>query len=121
MRESARYAMSNLENQTQFTKNFEQCDGSTDVIWVRVPGIVGRGKYQCIEDGSGPECLRAQVLLDPNQLNDDLNRDKTSCHEVPHSGGLSHHDNDEGCMKSGEVTEGHRHYSDHHVGHLNQN
>lgn len=48
-------------------------------------------------------------------------RTKTSCHEVGHSGGLSHSYSANDCMLSGHVSSGHITYNSHHHSHLNQN
>lgn len=123
--ELARYAMSNLEDQTHFTKNLvPDCTGNTDIVWHKFNNPNPRGQYICV-DASGTssqnQCQKAKVLLNPDQLNDDVNREKTACHEVGHSGGLSHADDANDCMKNGAVSSDHRDYNNHHIDHLNDN
>jgi predicted Zn-dependent protease len=60
------------------------------------------------------------MKLNPSLLNDQLNRVKTACHEIGHSGGLTHHDAPyDGCMVNGSVSSGHTQYNAHHKDHLN--
>ena len=82
-----------------------------------------RGAYQCTSTSgvSGPGCQTARLKLNPDLLNDDLNRKKTACHEVGHSGGLSHESDPNDCMVPGPVSSGHTDYNTHHIGHLNDN
>jgi hypothetical protein len=124
-RDAAKYAMENLAAQSDFWDYKDaDCHSESDVVWVMFnePGV--RGRYNCVED-RGENCEKARVLLHAAEINDDddpeLNRKKTSCHEVGHSGGLSHSDDVADCMKSGEVQVGHKEYNGHHVDHLNDN
>jgi hypothetical protein len=117
--------MENLDDQTNFFDNkMNDCTENTDLVWTEFtePGV--RGRYDCLEM-SGWNCGHARIYIHKAEINDDgdpaLNRKKTSCHEVGHSGGVSHADTFDDCMKRGEVTVGHKEYNAHHIGHLNDN
>lgn len=122
MRDAGNYAMSNMVSQTTYSKTFvSECTELTDVVWIRDPtlGAGVRGAYECQAFNSADECEWSHVWLNPSELDDDLNRNKTACHELGHSLGLTHHDPPFGdCMVSGAVTSGHQQYNDHHVTHI---
>ena len=57
--------------------------------------------------------------MNPTLLDDDLNREKTACHELGHSLGLTHHASPyDDCMISGPVNAGHKEYINHHINHI---
>ena len=122
LKEAAHYAMQNLQGQTSFTRNFmADCTSNTDIVFrvTNDPGL--RGAYQCVRVTDAGRCQQANIWMNPDNLANDLNRNKTACHEVGHYGRLVHHDPPYGdCMVSGHITSGHQHYNDHHVWHLNQ-
>lgn len=84
------------------------CDTTTDVRWMdsnlQPAGV--RGKYTCVALSSGI-CLRADVYLDPAEIdigtNDFEDRRKSACHEAGHSVGLRHGDSVSDCMRNGEI------------------
>ena len=121
LRDAASYAMQNLGQQTLFWRNFvTSCGPNIDIVWTRFSDPTLRGRYDCV-DASGPNCGKARVYMNPDNLVDQHNKEKTACHEVGHSGGLSHADDAGDCMITGFVSQGHRTYTDHHVAHLNDN
>lgn len=131
-KDASAYAMRNLDSQTRYTRYYKgDCDHTVDVkfgIDTSVSGV--RGYYECNEyltDGvGGTLCGGASVYYNPPEINNndrpELNREKTACHEVGHSGGLTHHASPySDCLVNGEVASGHRDYNEHHVEHLNNN
>lgn len=127
-RDAARYALSNLVEQTQFTRDQVDCGPNTDVAWHKFDEPNLRGRYNCVDatgTASPRSCQKARVFLNTDLLNSqsmpEHNRKKTSCHEIGHSGGLKHYDDGAGCMILGHVSSGPIQYTDHQVGHLNQN
>lgn len=124
LRDGARGAMDNLADQTRFTRDHLLfCGQNTDLVFRKFNDPDARGRYDCVDTSgvAGPGCQKAIVYLNPDLLDDDNNRRKTSCHEIGHSGGLVHADDSNDCMKSGPVYSGHRTYGDHHIDHLNNN
>lgn len=120
LRSAANYAMGNLDSQTSYFDTFiSSCGSLTDVIWHTMSTAGVRGDYVCLAFNSAGECEQSRVRLNPNLLTDTLNREKTACHEIGHSGGLAHSSSSSDCMISGAVTSGHRTYNAHHVDHLN--
>lgn len=120
LRSAANYAMGNLDAQTSYFDNFmSSCSSATDVIWHTMSSTTVRGDYVCLAFNSAGNCEQARVRLNPTLLTDTLNREKTACHEIGHSGGLAHSSTASDCMISGAVTSGHRTYNQHHVDHLN--
>jgi len=124
-RDAAKYAMENLDAQTDFYDNkMANCTANTDIVWTEFTVSGVRGRYEC-EALSGWNCGQARIYINRAEINSssdpELNRKKTSCHEVGHSGGVSHAETGDDCMKSGEVTLGHKDYNPHHIGHLNDN
>ena len=112
-------SMSNLANQTVFTKNFMSCSGNTDVVFKRIDGIPNViAQYECQEELSGNRCGRASVTFDGDNLatQSAAVKQHSACHEVGHSGGLAHGGTTD-CMRSGYHTN--IHYNAHHVSHLN--
>lgn len=69
--------------------------------WTQIPGI----------------CAGFHVVLNADLLTSTSYRQKTACHEVCHSVGLSHGPTYGGCMISGLSTI--NYYSSHHVDHIN--
>lgn len=120
LRSAANYAMGNLDSQTSYFDNYiSSCTSITDVIWHTMSSSTTRGDYICLAFNSAGNCEQARVRLNPSLLTDTLNREKTACHEIGHSGGLAHSSTASDCMISGAVTSGHRTYNAHHVDHLN--
>jgi predicted Zn-dependent protease len=115
----ANYAMDNLDAQTSYFENYmDVCTSATDVVWKADSSLPARGSYIYL-DFVGSLCQRARVTINPTQLSNDINRRKTSCHEIGHSGGLAHADEHGDCMRNGAVSSGHQSYNAHHVEHLN--
>lgn len=99
--------------------------GETDVVWRQgaLSGTV-RGETSC-EDFDGNRCDQNYLTLDLAEINkgsnDEIDEAKTACHELGHSGGLTHGGASD-CMLSGEVPSTavkYRRYNAHHIGHLN--
>jgi hypothetical protein len=108
----------NLENQTLFGGGSNQtCNSGTDVYW-KAASISARGTYVC-DDLNGSVCDNASVTINTNTalLPSGGERRKTMCHELGHSGGLSHYSGTAlDCMVSGSSTL--ISYRAHAVGHL---
>lgn len=140
MRDDARYAMRNLTSQTNMTKNRTGCNSTIDIVWRSgVPAGEDpnrlRGLYRCRTLQNSQECEKSQVWINSSLLNGQsqttLNRRKTSCHEVGHSGGIAHggysgngnqiHFSSHSCMVSGRISSGHQKYNNHQVRHWNFN
>jgi hypothetical protein len=123
VRDAAHYGMSNLDQQTQYDRNFlggsANCSSTTDVVWREFNDPTLRGRYDCTATNGSSECEHSIIFMNPANLANQLNKDKTACHEIGHSGGLSHSDNVNDCMISGHVSQNHRDYNDHHRTHLN--
>lgn len=123
LQNAAGYSMSNFVTQTNYSKTYmNSCTNSTDVVFKRNDSMSGkRGRYTCMLPRSGADyiCLRARVELNSTLLANTLNKNKTACHEVGHSGGLIHGKPND-CMVSGTVYSGHIHYTNHHVKHMNK-
>jgi len=120
LRSAANYGMGNLDSQTSYFDTFiGTCGSVTDLIWHTMSSSTTRGDYLCLAKNSANECEQARVRLNPTLLTNTLNREKTACHEIGHSGGLAHSDTASDCMVNGAVTSGHRTYNDHHRAHLN--
>ena len=89
-----------------------------------------RGKAPC-EDYDNGYCDQYYVTLDPAQINvgsnDDADTDKTVCHELGHTVGLTHGSGGgdggtDDCMISGErpsTNSQYERYSSHHKEHIN--
>lgn len=119
---AATYAMGNVDTQTSYwDTRMSPCTSSTDVRFqqTNAPGSGTRGDYLCLAKNSAGDCERSRVRLNPDLLTDTTNRQKTACHEVGHSGGLTHGDTFGDCMRNGYVTGGYQTYNAHHIGHLN--
>ncbi len=104
------------------------CDYSssseTDVVWFTGNLAEGvRGSARC--EDFDTYCDQFYVTLDLAELNegsnDEFDQTKTACHELGHTGGLTHAATGNDCMDSGEVPntnlQWHR-YNDHHKAHL---
>lgn len=102
--------------------------GQTDVRWNTggLPAGV-RGSTQCVVFRSNGFCDRNNVTLDLSEINigddDEQDQDKTACHELGHTVGLTHHNAPySDCMISGERPDNssqYELYNAHHVGHIN--
>jgi hypothetical protein len=129
LEDEADYAMFiSLDGDTVMSATFQSsCDSTTDVRWLDANLPAGqRGVYTCIDKG-GDICFRANVTMDPNELNigpnDHEDKLKTACHEAGHSVGLEHGNSKSDCMINGEIpdtTVQWRRYSTHHISdHIN--
>jgi len=124
-----------LDTPTDATAEFKsKCkysgSGETDVVWMDadLPGLV-RGQVFC-EDYDHGHCDQFYVTIDPTAINvgpnDDADTDKTICHELGHTVGLSHGPGGgdggaDDCMISGErpsLYSRYERYSGHHKGHI---
>jgi hypothetical protein len=119
-------AMVNLDNQTVMTIGVQYaCNTDADVRFIKYNDTsqgAPLGLYTCIKftiDGS--RCAGSFVFLNEAKLTSTTLRQKTACHEVGHSVGLTHHYDGQygGCMLSGYYYE--HFYSSHHVAHINAN
>ena len=125
-----------LDGPTDATVEFKSTckfsgSGETDVVWfdADLPGST-RGKAPC-EDYDNGYCDQYYVTLDPAQINvgsnDDADTDKTVCHELGHTVGLTHGSGGgdggtDDCMISGErpsTNSQYERYSSHHKEHIN--
>lgn len=118
MRSAFGIAMANLEQQAGYWVYTAGCINSTDIhaYQVAISSSV-RGDYLCLAKDQLGQCVRARIRLNPNLLTDTANRIKTACHEIGHSGGLTHGATT-GCMINGAITSGYSTYNAHHVEHL---
>ena len=98
-------AMDYLESSTDFSGGSHQsCNSGTDVYFQRFNTTDYRGLYQC-DDRNGNECDNADVRISSNtETLPTAERGKTTCHEVGHSAGATHHSSGYGCMVSGTST-----------------
>lgn len=129
LQNAVQYAMTNMVEQTQMTENKDNsCDSSTDVVWQERDLVGLRGEHECLErvSGSPNKCAHSAARLDGDAITADspqgaeqLNREKTSCHELGHTLGLNHDYPQDDCMVLGAVAAGHRTYNDHHREHVN--
>lgn len=122
--EAAAYGVGNLSAETAFYDTYMQnCDGSSDILFRGADLSSGTlGDYLCLDFTWNGDCGQARVRLDSAAHNGDLDRDSTMCHEVGHSGGLTHHSgNYDDCMWNSHYdgNTSHLHYNSHHEGHLN--
>ena len=125
-RSAAEYAMSNLDAQTSYFRQFmSSCGTTTDVLWEVDPNMGDRGIWICRswndEAGqTGPgECESAVLRLNSALNTTTANQRHVACHELGHSVGFSHLVTTD-CMKSGSVTSGYDTYDTDHVGHANK-
>lgn len=123
-RDAADYAMTNLANETSFTRNYlSTCSTSTDILFRGYNFTNGRlAEYQCLDFVVGG-CGQARILLDADAHENDSDREHSMCHEVGHSGGLTHHlPAYDDCMESGHWDGNvlRLHYNSHHEDHLNE-
>ncbi len=115
-------AMANLDAQTDMTDLYHSlCPAGTDVLisWVgsATLGSSVLGSTQCLALDSVGRCNQSRVLLNQDLLTTAATRQKTACHEIGHTAGLSHGSTYGGCMISGLSTN--ITYSSHHVAHIN--
>jgi len=118
-----------LENQTSYA-GFEQgttCSDAVDVRFQLSSTISDRGDYVCAKWFLNNTCNQAIIRINSNSavLPDDHQKAKTVCHEIGHSVGLAH-GNDQttfwnDCMLSGVAPAGagFRIYNQHHIDHAN--
>lgn len=125
LKDAIRYAMTNLDSQTDMSVPISGgCASSTDVQWVEANIAPARGQWDCI-DGSGSTCFKARLTVDYDQINFEsgplgVNLRKTACHELGHSVGQDHHAKPYGdCLVSGAVDSLHQDYNGDHVGFIN--
>jgi hypothetical protein len=126
LKQAREHALDNMVSQTNYSRQHVgtyqgDCPSSTDTFWI-VDDSLGstRGTYQCRSFNDAGNCAHAWIRLNPDALSNQLNRNKTACHELGHSLGLEHHPspyND--CMMSGAVTSGHQSYNGAHVNRIN--
>lgn len=129
VRDAANYAMNNMDQQTQLYELRTMCTDQTDAVFREVNLVGLRGEYECLDLApDGPNtCNRAAIRIDNTQIIQDgpegkeqLNREKTACHEVGHSLGMAHHVSPyDDCMVNGRVSQDHRDYNQHHREHIN--
>lgn len=121
MQNAAGYGMGNLVAQTSFTKNYQNdCGSNTDIVFKADPTLGARGITVCMSYiNNNTRCNRNLVIFNPNYLVNTLNKNKTACHEVGHTGGMGETNMTNDCMISGQVSADHIHYNGHHVDHLN--
>jgi hypothetical protein len=113
--------MAYLVQNTTMTKHHELCVyGGTDAILRDTAIVPVRGSYVC-DDFSGSECTSAMVYINRGWFYDTYapserygQMRKTWCHEIGHSVGLRHHDDD--CMIEGDSTAST--YTVHHIAHI---
>lgn len=128
--------MDNLDFQTDMsTGDPDTCSSVTDVQWRQrpLPGATRAWWYCPLEHLVGDVCTAGIIEVDLDEIAAQagpyqLNLDKTACHELGHSVGMTHHvhadvhdtqpDYDD-CMVSGPVHAGHDFYSIHHRFHVN--
>jgi hypothetical protein len=141
-------AMANLDTQTDMYDVYTStCGTSTDILWIRNDSMVdpygnpARGVTNCLTWASWGVCDQYWIQFNqlevfyeavtyyPNDIGNNfgINMAKTLCHELGHSTGLVHN-NDNGatgggidCMVSGPVPTSWYYdvYNAHHVGHVN--
>ncbi|WP_134739985.1 hypothetical protein [Nocardioides sp. 503] len=130
VRAAQRYAMDNLEAQTEFYGTQQaECGTATDVQFRAGDGGQAgdeRGAWRCVTyNPSSGICGKAIVTLWPEVIAAEagpflLNLNKTACHEVGHSVGQTHHDPPYGdCLVRGPVSTGHVQYGGVHKGYIN--
>lgn len=118
----ANAAVQNLDGQTDmYDTYYSLCNASIDAQFhisnSAAMGSTVRGAYVCVLKASTYVCNGARLLLNENLLTSATARQKTACHELGHSAGLSHNGSYGGCMVSGASSN--RTYSAHHVAHIN--
>lgn len=121
---AAHDAMSNLDAQTRFTRDFRSCGGGEiDVVFQVFYDSCCYGAWQCMTVGANGRCRNSAVFMNPTRTGGVYRQErKTLCHEVGHSGGLNHDTGVDDCMITGTVyDDNHKSYSGHHVDHLNSN
>ena len=119
-------AMVNLDDQTDLTTGVQYaCNTDADVRFIKYTDTsqdAPLGQYACIKFTiDGTRCAGSYVFLNEAKLTSTTLRQKTTCHEVGHSVGLTHHYDGQygGCMLSGYFYD--HFYSTHHVAHINAN
>lgn len=115
-------AMNKLASQTVMTTGIQySCNEDADVRFFKVnSAYIGNnlGLSYCNEWTNTPGiCAGFHVLLNADFLTSTSYRQKTACHEVGHTVGLSHGQAYGGCMITGLSTL--NYYSEHHVAHIN--
>jgi len=115
-------AMTNLDNQSQMTIGTQySCNSDADIRFSKVDssillGILG--SYRCTSwTQVYGVCAGSSIQLNSDLLTSTSFRQKTACHEIGHSVGLTHGASYGGCMISGFSTI--NFYSSHHISHIN--
>ncbi|GAA2431566.1 hypothetical protein GCM10010191_51720 [Actinomadura vinacea] len=125
-------AMWDAMDPTQVNVNYDgDCKlsggGETDVVWRQGNLAEGvSGKAPC-EDYDNDRCDQYYLTLDLGQINkgshDEIDQAQTACHELGHSGGLTHGGSSTDCMINSGSTPPtgiqFRRYGKHHTQHLN--
>ncbi len=127
IKDESRKIMNNaLDSPTDMSdEEHASCDSQIDVWFRREDLPAGtRGTYTC-EWLNGSRCNRSSVRIDEDEIrigsNDIEDIDKTICHEIGHSVGLTHGGTTD-CMRNGEIPDTSsqwRNYDAHHRGHIN--
>lgn len=115
-------AMNNLAQQTDMSVSVQlACNSDADVRFFKFkdpssPNLLGYS-YCVKKTLDGWRCAGSYVFLNEAALLNTTMRQKTACHEVGHTVGLSHGQTYGGCMMSGFFPD--TIYAPHHVDHIN--
>lgn len=116
---------------TQVNVNYDSScklsgSGETDVVWRQGNLRSGVSGQTYCEDFDG-HCDQYYLTLDRGEINrgshDEIDEAQTACHELGHSGGLTHGGSSADCMINSGATPPtavrYRRYGGHHTNHLN--